>query len=249
MKMKKGLIIGKGWIGSKLEAYLKDDFKLTTTKRKSDAENCLSIDFDQETTRFPSISSFDSIIITIPFGKRNTNEELIQRFTNIQQFIGDFKGTIILLSSTGIYPDQPNFITEESVQHSELKDPYRLIEDFMQTHFPQLTILRLGGIMGEDRYLSKYLNFNREGLDEVVNHVHYEDILNVIKTCLKNEVKSKIFNVVAPQHPTKREVLEFQINQNHIESETKKGKTISSDKLINELNYPFIHPNPLYFKY
>ena len=246
--MKEAIIIGKGWIGSKLEEFLKNDFKLTTTKRNSDAENCLSIDFDEETAQFPSIFNFDSIIITIPFGKRNTHEELFIRFTNIQQFIGDFKGTIILLSSTGIYPDQPNFIKEDSIQHLELNEPYQFIEDLMLTRFPQLTILRLGGIMGKDRYLSKYIDLTREGLDEMVNHVHYDDILNVIKTCLEKEIKSQIFNVVAPQHPTKRDVLEFQINENLIHSEIKKGKTILSDKLVKALNYQFIHPNPLYFK-
>ena len=246
--MKKGFIIGKGWLGSRLEKFLKNDFKLTTTKRNADAVNCISIDFDEQQKPLENISSFDFIVITIPYGKRNTIEELNHRFSNLIHFFNNFSGQIILISSTGIYPDSTKSIIEDSYSDSELNEPYISIENLVKSNFSQLTILRLGGIMGDDRYLSKYLNLDREGLDEVVNYIHFEDIINVIKTCIEKSISNEIYNVVAPLHPTKREVLEYQINGKIIESETKKGKIISSEKLINELNYQFIHSNPLYFK-
>ena len=248
MIMKKGLIIGKGWLGNRLENYLKEDFNLTTTKRNSDTKNCIAVNFDEQTKTLEQLETFSFIVITIPFGKRNSLEELQQRFQNLSYFISDFKGQIILISSTGIYPNSEKIIHENSHKDSELNDPYIFIENLLKKDFSQLTILRLGGIMGDDRYLSKYLNLDRENLDEVVNHIYFVDIINVIKTCIKKSISNKTYNIVAPLHPTKREVLEYQINGKIIESETKKGKTISSDKLINELNYQFIHFNPIYFK-
>ena len=246
--MKKGLIIGKGWLGNRLENYLNNEFDLTTTKRNSDAENCISINFDEAVEPLINCNLFDFIVITIPFGKRNTIEELKNRFSNLINFLNDYSGQILLISSTGIYPDVTNYITEDSYTATELNTPYITIENLVKDHFSQLTILRLAGIMGNDRYLSKYLDLNREGLDEIVNHIHFEDILSVIKTCIEKEIKGETFNVVALQHPTKRKILEYQINAKLIDSENKKGKTISSEKLINELNYQFIHSNPLYFK-
>ena len=248
MKMKKGLIIGKGWIGEKLEKYLNSDFQLTTTKRISDADNCISVDFDQKDFTHLDINQFEFIVITIPFGKRNTTEELFFRFDNLIEFLGNYNKQIILISSTGIYPDSNQIVSESTYSDSELNTPYISIENKVKSQFPQTTILRLGGIMGDNRYLSKYLNLNREDLDEVVNHIHYQDILAVIKTCVERNLISSIYNVVAPLHPNKREVLEFQLNQNLIQSDIKKGKTISSEKLINELNYLFIFENPVYFK-
>lgn len=248
-KEKQGLIIGKGWIGSRLERILQAEYFLQTTKRFSDADNCISVDFDQDVIPFENIDSFDFLVITVPFGKRNTLAELIIRFDHLIQFIGqEYGGQIILISSTGIYADVATTITEETFSTQELNEPYRSIENLVQQHFKEVLILRLGGIMGDDRYLSKYLNLEREGLDEVVNHIHYEDIIHVVKLCIEHEIQSELFNVVAPEHPTKLEILEYQINQHLLESPIKKGKIISSELLINALDYQFIHPNPLYFK-
>lgn len=247
--MKNGLIIGKGWIGSRLERVLQDEYNLQTTKRHSDADNCIAVDFDQPISPFVNIEAFDFVVITVPFGRRNTLAQLTTRFQHIIQFIGPkYDGQIILISSTGIYPDVNRAVTEETFLTQELNEPYHSIEHLVREHLKQVTILRLGGIMGDDRYLSKYLNLEREGLDEVVNHIHYEDILTVIKMCIENNVRGEIINVVAPIHPTKREVLTYQLHDEVIHSITKKGKTIASEKLIRTLNYQFIHPNPLYFK-
>lgn len=245
--MKNGLIIGKGWVGSRLENLLSEEFSITTTKRNSDANNCLSIDFDNEVNPIDT-NPYDFIVITVPFGKRNSIEELCLRFENIVHFLSNYTGQLFLISSTGIYPNCSTLIDEESFTDEQLNEPYISIENLIKNHFPQLNILRLSGIMGDNRYLSKYLSLDRENLDEVVNHIHFEDILNIIKTCIDQEVRSMTYNAVAPLHPTKREVLEYQLNKKIISSTNREGKIISSQKIQDEFNYQFIYPNPVYFK-
>ena len=245
--MKKGLIIGKGWLGSRLEKYLNNDYDLTTTKRNADAENCIAINFDEAVKPLVNYNSFDFIIITIPFGKRNTIEELINRFTNLITLIKEYQGQIILISSTGIYPNNSSIINEVTDQNTELIEPYITIENLVKDHFSQLNILRLGGLMGDDRFLSKYLTLDREGLDEVVNHVHYQDVCKSIREIITSNKRSNIYNLVAPQHPTKKEVLEYQINHNLITSNTKIGKIVSSEKIVQELKFEFDFPNPVLF--
>lgn len=246
--MKKGLIIGKGWLGKKLENQLSSQFEITTTKRKSDAANCITVDFDEEIHSSIDTSIFDFIIITIPFGKRETLQNLNNRFDRLIQFIGKYNQPIILTSSIGIYPDSELLVNENTFNTSELTPNYIMIENKMRQAFPQLTILRLGGLMGDDRYLSKYLDLTRPNLDEIANHIHYQDVVNVIENCIHFKVEHKIYHVVAPEHPTKREIISYQTKGEIDYSEIKKGKTISSQKLVEELNYQFIYPNPIYFK-
>ena len=245
--MKKGLIIGKGWLGSRLEEHLAKHYQITSTKRQSDAPNCLSINFDQTSLQRIDTSIFEFIIITIPFGKRNTTDELRIRFNQIIQFIGTYSRPIFLISSTGIYPDLEKIISENTLEKDKLNQPYLFIENKLQMQFPQLNILRLGGLMGDNRRLSNYLTFERPHLNQVVNHVHFEDVCRIIAQLIQQNKTSSIYNIVAPKHPTKEEILNYQQHQKIINSEIKKGKIISSDKIINELNYQFIFPNPLYF--
>lgn len=246
-KLKKGLIIGKGWLGSRLENHLTEQFQITSTKRQADATNCLSINFDQTSEQSIDTNIFEFIILTIPFGKRNTTDELEFRFDQIIHFIGEYNNPLFLISSTGIYPDIDKFIVESTLEEKELNHPYHFIENKLQTKYPQLTILRLGGLMGDNRRLSNYLSLDHPHLNQVVNHIHFEDVCQIVEQLIQQNKISTIYNIVAPKHPTKEEVLTYQIQKKIINSEIKKGKTILSDKLINELNYQFIFPNPLYF--
>ncbi|MBW1619512.1 epimerase [Empedobacter falsenii] len=245
--MKKGLIIGKGWLGSRLEKYLEKQFLIETTKRISDAENCFSIDFDDY--KFEKIKhNYDFIIVTIPFGRRNNLEDLQERFHHLIDFLGDYNNQLILLSSIVIYPENNEIIFENSIETIYLNNPYYSIENQLKEKFNQLIILRLGGLMGDDRFLSKYLTLEHPNLSQIVNHIHYKDVCQVIKKMINKNKNSSIYNVVAPIHPTKEEVLEYQLNKKTISSKNRDGKIISSQKIQDEFNYEFIYPDPVYFK-
>ena len=102
--------------------------------------------------------------------------------------------------------------------------------------------------MGDDRFLSKYVDLNSQNLSQMVNHIHYKDVCQVIEKMIRRNKNSSIYNVVAPEHPTKEEVLEYQLNKKIISSTNREGKIISSQKIQDEFNYEFIYPNPVYFK-
>ncbi len=246
--MKKGLILGKGWLGQRLENKLNEKYDFTTTKRISDAENCISIDFDQPISTTIQLDSFDFILILIPFGRRNSEEVLINRFNHISELIKGFKKQILLISSTGIYPNFEMEIDENSIPNEELIKPYSTIEKLMQNHFPQLTILRLGGLMGDDRYLSKYINETSSNLNSVVNHIHYQDVIEIIHQLIDKNITHQIYNITTSLKPSKQQVIAHQLNKKMNSNDTKKGKSISPKKIINELNYQFIYPNPIYFQ-
>ncbi|WP_312314877.1 hypothetical protein [Empedobacter brevis] len=241
--MKKGLIIGKGWLGKRLENELENEFLIETTKRVSDTENCFSIDFDAYKAE-KITTDYDFIIVTIPFGRRNNFDDLQKRFHHLIQYIGAYENQLILLSATSIYSESSGEISEEN----NLIDPYYSIENQLKEKYNQLVILRLGGLMGDDRYLSNYLNFDTPNLKQVVNHIHYKDVCQIIEKIITTNKNNAIYNVVAPEHPTKEEVLEYQLNRKIIPSKNRIGRVISSQKIQTEFNYEFLYPNPIYFK-
>jgi len=244
---KKGLIIGKGWLGSRLENYLSNQYDFITTKRIADKENCISINFEEHVNQI-NLNNFEFIIITIPFGKRQTLGVLDNKFSNLINFISGYQKQIIIISSTGIYPESDNTIDEYSYTKNELNENYIFIEQKIQKVFPQVNILRLGGLMGDERCFSRYLNLSMPNLDTVVNHTHYIDVCKAIDLIIAKNIQQKIYNVVSPIHPTKREILEYQINQKKISSTQTNGKIVSSNKIITDLDFKFTYDNPLFFK-
>lgn len=250
--MKKLGIIGYGWLGNHVAEHLSyryEIFATTTTEAKLDGlqskgYHAFLVKFpdepDPEMKVWDVASDLDAIIIAVPFsGLRGTKIPMTGKRQNLLHFIGDFKGQIFYTSSTGIYPDTEKEFTEEDQPASEVES-----ENFILEKFPQANIMRLGGLMGGERLLK---NYNISNLDQLVNHIHYADICSVIEKMLDNHSKSKVYNVVAPVHPNKEEVITAQKGTPYSGERTDIGRIISPEKLISELDFTFQYPDPRYF--
>lgn len=251
--MKKAGIIGCGWLGSRIAEVLSEDFEIYTTVTTSDkAEQLTSKGFHPYVITFPdylliekhtqwqAINDLDVLIITIPLsGKSCCASSLYNRIQNLTSFIGDFSGQIFLMSSTGVYPDLAQEFNEEDMSSHNIPG-----ERMIKNQYPQVNILRLAGLMGDDRLLSKY---NVSNLNFYTNHIHYADICSVIEKMIEQKFQSKIYNVVAPLHPTKSEVINIQKGIDNNEKIKPTGKKISSSQLISELDFVFKYPDPKYF--
>ena len=114
----------------------------------------------------------------------------------------------------------------------------------MRKKYPQTNILRFGGLMGDERALKNmFKNRTPENPGKPTNYIHYEDILPIIDLFLHSEIKAETYNIVAPEHPSIAEVLNIESENNGDHQQ----RIISSEKLIQDFNYTFIHPNPKYF--
>lgn len=254
--MKKIGIIGCGWLGLHLANHFSTDYKIYTTttaeqkakQLKSQNFNPTIIKFSDENSPFNSphwevLQELEAIIITIPFGKKMDIQRLENRFENIKNFIGNFQKSLFLMSSTSIYPDIETEITENTFAENELNPNIFAIEHKMKKEFPQINILRLGGLMGGSRQLK---NYSVKDLEKPVNHIHYEDICKIVEIMLQKNIQSKIYNVVAPLHPSKLEVITGKIHTDNI-CPPKKSRIILSDVMTKDLKYHFLHPNPIFF--
>ncbi len=248
-------IIGCGWLGNHLAHHFSPHFQIHTTatsiekvellKKQKYATTQMLFPDDISSSISPQwdvLEKLDAIIITIPFGKNTDIDRLKNRFENICSFIKNYQNPLFLMSSIGIYPDIEMAISENTFTESELNQNILTIEHLMKSTFLQINILRLGGLMGGSRQLK---NYPVKDLEKPVNHIHYEDICTIVETMLQKNIQSKTYNVVAPLHPSKAEVIEQKI-VTEIKN-FQKSRCILSDRLIKDLDYHFIHPNPVFF--
>jgi nucleoside-diphosphate-sugar epimerase len=116
----------------------------------------------------------------------------------------------------------------------------------------QTTIIRFGGLIGEDRNIVKMLTgkSNVANPDAPINLIHQEDCIGIICEILKQvqhyKVWNETFNAVSPIHPTRKKYYTEKAKQLHLiapiftENETNVGKIVSSEKLETILGYRFI---------
>lgn len=250
--MKKLGIIGCGWLGNHLAESLSDQYEIfatTTTASKiaaleAKAYTATLVSFPDEMNpemqEWDIASKLDAIIIAVPFsGLRGSKIPMTGKRENLLRFIGDFKGQIFYTSSTGVYPNSEKEFTEDDLPANEVES-----ESFILEKFPQTNILRLGGLMGGERLLK---NYNISNVDQPVNHIHYADICSVVEKMLNNQSQSQVYNVVAPIHPNKEEVINSQKGLPFEGERTVIGRIISPEKLIKELDFEFQYPDPRYF--
>lgn len=256
--MKKIGIVGCGWLGLHIAKHLapKNKIYTTTTSKRKKTElvamkyESVAIQFwdykiFQECKSWKVLNNLDSIIITVPFPKRASIKSLQNRFKNISLFIENFKKQLFLMSSIGIYPQIQMNISENTLSKEYLNPNILFIEQFIIKKFPQVNILRLGGLMGGNRVFSNYKPSN---LNQVVNHIHYEDICLIIEKMINENIHSKIYNVVAPLHPIKQEIINYQKGITSTNNDREYGRVILSNLLQKDLNYHYLHPNPKDFK-
>lgn len=252
--MKKIGIIGYGWLGARIAASVSDQYTLfatTTTDEKAEALNAQGIhaivaNFPDHQLSIPyiqweAIENLDVLIITIPVSEKSCCvSSLYNRIQNLTSFIGNFKGQMFLMSSTGVYPDMDKEFTEDEVSIDKISG-----ERMVRNIYPQVNILRLGGLMGDNRLLK---NYNIRNLDFAVNHIHYKDIAGIILKMIENGTEKCLYNVTAPLHPSKAQVINAQKNiENGEEPKGIKGKKVLSSKLVSELEYIFQYPDPRKF--
>ncbi|MEI6948676.1 hypothetical protein V9K67_15895 [Paraflavisolibacter sp. H34] len=249
--MKKIGIVGCGWLGYRIATALCTRYSIYTTVSSFDKAAPLEakgfhptvISFAETNAPIPPWSvadELDVLIITVPLvGKQSLPDVIERRMNKLASFIGDYPGQLFFMSSIGVYTQASGEVAEDSLPSEQV--PGELL---ITNKYPQTNILRLGGLMGDDRLLSKYPVAN---LDMAVNHIHYEDICAVIEKMIQEKSSSKLYNVVAPLHPGKAEVISAQKNLPLTETGPPTGRILSSFKMVSELRFTFSFPDPRTF--
>ena len=258
-------ILGCGWLGVPLaKALLKKDFLVkgstTSTEKLLTLENVGITPFLIELGEVSikgNVSEFleesQVLIIDIPPKLRGTaSENFVAKIKNLIPFI-EKSGIkkVIFVSSTSVYSDENILVTAETIANPDTESGKQLeaSEQLLQntSHF-ETTVLRFGGLIGEDRNPIRFLagRTNIENPNAPINLIHQEDCIGIILKIIDSNCWGKTFNAVAPFHPSREAYYTQKAKEYNLEltiftaSKPSIGKTILSDKLEKVLNYRFI---------
>jgi nucleoside-diphosphate-sugar epimerase len=260
---KKVSIYGGGWVGAPLAFKLAlADFDVLVSASQVHAQakhpHIQVVDFraSEETSQgdWDQMNQSAIQIWSIPPRRKKNSEAYYLQI--VQDWVSGLDPQkvekIIFLSSTSVYANVSSIVDETAeINPSTLMAQAEAIVSASPIN---TIILRLGGLMGGDRFVAKYFSGKRnDGANCPVNYVHKDDVVNLIAlTCEK--IQSGIYNIVAPEHPTKQDVgmndcEKRGMNAGYWDSSQPclGGKIVSGDKIVEELTYDFKWPDPMEF--
>ncbi len=272
-------ILGCGWLGMPLaKRLLAGDITSkingsTTSKDKLDTLQeahiqsyllTLTPGFEAEKEYLQSFFDADTLVISLP--PRMSQNEPGHYLRQIEAVIAEIKSSpireIIFFSSTSVYPDLNKVITENEVEEPHFSPQPEMVkaENMIASLRPDLDvcILRLAGLIGHNRIPGNYVKGKRDLSTGMlpVNYIHPDDAVNMITTILQKGLYNETFNIVAPLHPTRREVYDSNCTQFNWEAPTYSTpnptppyKIISGEKFSSYYSYQFQYPDPLLFKF
>lgn len=268
--MTKISILGCGWLGLPLAKTL--IAKGNSVNGSTTSENKLSIlkdagispflvtveseSISENTTNL--LSESEILIIDIP-PKLRANQSFstplemtfVNKIKNLIPFIEKSAvKKVLFVSSTSVYGDDNDFVTEETIPNPDTESGKQLLlaeKLFQENQNFETTILRFGGLIGADRHPIKFLagKENLENPDAPVNLIHQNDCIGIIEKIINESKWHEVFNAVAPYHPTREEyytskAVEMNLALPKFSSEKSNiQKVISSEKIEDQLNYRF----------
>jgi nucleoside-diphosphate-sugar epimerase len=272
--MKKVSIIGLGWLGEATGMLLQTQgYQVLGSSTRSEKVGLLrekgldavhfALDPDPKGIDYQRLFESEILVVTLPpRSRQGDGEAYLQQLASLRDLVANSAvKQVIFISSTGIYPNENKAVpyTEEEVSESTAGNAilYRA-EVLMGTSSRyDLTVLRMGGLMGEDRIPGTYFS----GREQVVGHtrvnfIHQTDAARMIAWVINQGLWNQTFNGVAPEHPFRREVYANNSSTLGIlppvsyqdAADEKVGRWISSEK-IRDTGFTFDFPNPLDFTY
>lgn len=267
-------ILGCGWLGTALaQHFLANDYQVKgSTTRESKVPKLRELGIttfkinlvpEPEGDRINEFLDCDLLIISIPPGTRSGMVDSYHP-TQLKYLVKHIEKSrvnkVIYISSTSVYEENRKQATEadEIKPKERMNRAIVMAEEVLSSqHIFSTTILRCGGLLGYDRIPGKYFagEKNLDFGDVPVNYVHRDDVIGVIDALIQQSKWNETFNVVAPLHPTRKEVYQKNADTFNFEepefvpNEEIHFKIVSSYKLLSELNYHFKYPDPLEFAY
>lgn len=197
------------------------------------------------------------LIISIPPGlRKNPNRNYI---AVIEQIINKIELTgiekVIFTSSTSVYGNQAEIITEESelLGTTEAARQIIAVEKKLLEHKQfESCILRLGGLVGPNRHPIFTLSGKKNIPNPLspINFIHQQDAVSIILHIIENWQGNQAYNAVTPFHPTRINYYSEMAKIAALEAPAfeKSGIVrgiVSANKVIKDLNFKFLVKNLL----
>jgi nucleoside-diphosphate-sugar epimerase len=271
--MTKISIIGLGWIGLPTATILANTHHVigsTTSAEKATeltATGIHAIHFElipfPKGKGFQQLFSSEILVVNIPPKSRTSSGEYYLEQIRFLRSMVDQSAIkkVIFISSTSVYPKVARF---EPYLESEKFDTKQAGNDviyqsellFSKERNYDLTILRFGGLIGEDRVPGKYVVGKEDVVGHTrVNYIYRMDAVGVIAWIIEKSLWNQTYNGVAPVHSHRKEVFDKNVEKLGLEppksyqaSQEGVDRIISGGKII-ATGFEFLYPDPLDFPY
>src|SRR5690606_34615615 len=259
------LMVGCGWVSSYIATeMLQAGHQVWSTSTSAEKANQLAergimaavADFDTDDA-FPDFAQkvFDTVIISVPITYKDSEERVQLRFARLIGFLHQLSfRQSFFFGSVGIYPKVSATITETSLADEKLEPKLLSGETALRAAYPNLNVLRLGGLFGFERVMAKhFVGRVCEIGYQTANFVHVMDIHGIVAAMIAEGSQAKTYNVVCPEHPLKKDIIaasaaKYGYGMPAAFSEADRtAKVVSPERLIADLRYQFIYRSPLQF--
>jgi nucleoside-diphosphate-sugar epimerase len=257
-------ILGCGWLGLPLAKSLIEkgfcvngsttsEAKIAVLKNARINPFLISLHADKiEGEILSFLQNSEILIVDIPPKLRGLEaESFVEKIKTLIPFIENAAvKKVLFISSISVYADDNSTITETSKPNADSESGTQLAqaEQLLQGN-PKFktTILRFGGLIGDDRHPIKFLagRKNIENPDAPINLIHQNDCIGIIEKIIELEKWNEIFNAAAPFHPTRKDYYTQKAIALNLplpefeQQQSSNGKIISSTKIETLLGFHF----------
>ncbi|MCH1429811.1 MAG: NAD-dependent epimerase/dehydratase family protein [Chlamydiales bacterium] len=229
--MTKTMILGIGYIGSKLFDYWDEEGSRTLVGTTTSAEKIRSAkqaknvitllnSNDKRALEKELVSTEELIIAIAPKKNASYKEAYLNTAKNLSSILATNNSLrhLVYLSSTSVYGDregawvtEESFLGEKSEKSSILSSTETVYLNLLSDQL-RVSVLRLGGIYGPGRTHSSRLSYLAKkplpvSQTSYSNWAHQEDIIRAIDWVLEKRL-SGIYNICSDDHPTKKDFYE-----------------------------------------
>lgn len=220
--MKSISILGCGWLGLPLAKVLvSNGYRVKGSTTSPDKLSTLAlyhiepylIQLKERQTEgdWNGFLASETLLVNIPPGLRGGSSENF--VLKIESLLKKLHGTqvkwLIFVSSTSVFGELQGCVDETSLPLPDTEAGRQLLacENLvLQQNALKTTVIRLGGLIGENRHPVKFLS-GRKNLpdgDAYINFIHQSDAIGLIGHVL-NQQLTGIVHGVAPHHPKKKD--------------------------------------------
>lgn len=260
-------ILGCGWLGYPLaRALVRQGYQVkgsTTHLEKIPVLNkagifsfCFSVDdtIPREAAKF---FESETLIVTLPFRRSFADPRQYQtQIETIMKAAEQAKvAWVIFTSSTAVYPESLSEAREDAVfvcDQARAQVLWDIEQRLLKSKNFKATVIRLAGLYGPDRNIGKFLSGQKDLSDgqKPVNLIHLDDAVGILLRVIEQKAQGEIFNACSPQHPLRQDVYTAAAKKNGLPPPTFTPgvgpyKKVSHEKVIQQLNYRFVHPDPM----
>lgn len=252
------VVVGAGWLGLPLaEKLAAAGHEVVATRRNDFPASSDKLVWERcnpDTGVFPAALS-DAEVVVLAFPPSRTSADHYQNDALAIASKLNAEAKLILVSSTGVYPDAAVSYTEADWTPEQARDSVLGACEWklQQALENRVTIVRMAGLVGGERWPVRFMSRSGKtyNADEPVNLIHQEDAVGLLQFVIDQHIWGKVMNGCAPQHPLKAAhytllAKQLDIPAPQFEASGDGGKTIDSS-YSEALGYKYVFPDPNQF--